>query len=268
MKKGITLITMGSGNVKVLRKTLESFSGICDEIIYGDLLLFPEDREVVTSYQKDFNLKILALPFDYIFSRGFSACLNLLALHSSNDMVMYMNTSEVIDEDYGTLDVVKNNPDCNTFFFTHRTDPHRWFRLYNKQDLCWSGLIHEQLRGEYRPYHKPVFMMKDLEKDMDDPFKAKVFDTLKEAVYFQNYINMLNDPLKRGETDPGWVRHVEDNNESFKDRLDQKGDGYRALLHGDYEMFMKYIYTNPDFENQRFESNIAIEYQQDKKYLL
>jgi len=45
MKTGISLITMGAGNVKVLKKTLESFKEVFDEVIYGDLLIYQEDRE-------------------------------------------------------------------------------------------------------------------------------------------------------------------------------------------------------------------------------
>lgn len=267
MSKGITLLTMGSGNVLALKETLKSFSGICNEVIYGDLLLFSEDREIIKSYQKEFNLKIVPFKFDYLFLNGFAPLLNILADNATNDVVMYMNTSEAIDEDYGITEVVNNNfPKCNSFFFIHRTDPHRWYRTYNRHELKWSGRIHEQLKGDYRPYHKPIFMMKDLPKDMGDSFKAKVFDTVKEIVYFTNYMAIIDKPDELGETDPGWVKFATDNYDSFKERLLAKGDGYKAFLDGDLNAFMQY--ANNNIEKEKFESNIGIEYQNDKKYLL
>lgn len=268
MKTGITLITMGAGNVKALRETFLSASLVCDEIVYGDMLLFDDDREMLRSYAKEFNLKIIRIRFDYLFQNGFSSLLNMLSGFATNDVVLYLNTSEVIEEDYGILDAVHTHTHCNTFFFIHRTDPHRWYRLYNRFELQWSGKIHEQLAGEYYPYHKPVFMMKDLPKDMDDPFKSAVFDTCKEIVYFKNYMELIDNPEALGETDPSWVKFATDCYGSFKERLLAKGDAYTAFLDGDLQKLMNYVRHDPGFNRQKFESSIAIEYQNDKKYLL
>lgn len=263
----ITLLTMGAGNVLALKKTLASFKDVCNEFVYGDLLLFPEDREIVKSYQQQFNLKIIPFNFDYLFQHGFSSLLNKLATHATNDIVIYMNTSEAIDEDYGMLDIVKNNTECNAFYFTHRTDPHRWYRCYNRHELKWSGMLHEQLIGEYRPYHKPIIMMKDLDKDMDNTFKAKVFDTVKEIVYFTNYMSFIDNPSLLGATDQGWVKFATDSYQSFKDRLEKKGAAYQAFKDGDLEAFMEYVHNSPEFEKEKFESNLSIEFQVDPMFL-
>jgi hypothetical protein len=267
MKTGITLITMGAGNVKVLGKTLESFSGICDEVIYGDLLVFEEDRQVLAEYHKKYNMAVIHLPFSYIFQNGFSDTLNLLASCASNDMILYMNTSEIVDEDYGVVEAVKDNPDCNSFYFTHRTDPHRWFRLYNRKDLKWSGVIHEQLAGEYRPYHKPVFMMADLEKDMDDERKASILNSIKEIVYFNNYLKIADgDKEALGETDPGWVKFAAENKENMHERMIANGMLYDAFYLFDRS---RLYYAIKNYKKDiPFESSDLIEYQGDKKYLL
>lgn len=265
-KIGISLLTMGAGNVLVLKETLKSFSGVCNEVIYGDLLLFDEDREIVKSYEKEFNIKIVPFKFNYLFENGFSSLLNELAKHATNDIVMYMNTSEIIDEDYGIKEIVENNKECNAFYFIHRTDPHRWYRIYNRHELKWSGRIHEQIEGEYRPYHKPIFMMQDLEKDLQDKKKAIILDSVKEIVYFQNYMSIVDNPETLGATDTGWIKFATENYESMKDRLEKKGLGYEAFLRGDFEILKKYIAEIP---NEKFESNIGIEYQTEpKKYLL
>jgi len=78
MKTGITLVTMAQGNPLVLKETFKSFWGIVDEIIFGDLTLFSDDKELIKSYQNEFNLKIVEYPFNYIFKNGFSSILNSL----------------------------------------------------------------------------------------------------------------------------------------------------------------------------------------------
>lgn len=265
MKTGISLITMGAGNVIVLRETLESLKTVCDEIIYGDLLLFPEDREIVHIYEREYNMKIVKFPFDYIFKNGFSACLNTLAEKASNDMVVYMNTSEVIEKDNGILKTI--SPEYNCYFFDHATDPHRWFRMYNRKELKWSGRIHEEVVGEHRPYHKPIFRMADLEKDMYSGFKAKVFDTVKEIVYFTQYMKLIDEPEGIGGTNEGWIKFAHENYESMRCRLLAKGKQYEAFQKGDYTMFMESIYSDQNFTKEIFESSDLVEFQNDPKYL-
>src|ERR1044072_1278503 len=84
--RNISMLTMGCGNVKVLKQTLESFKDVCDEFIYGDLLLFPEDREILRQYEKEYNLHVYEFPFYFIFKFGFSAILNALAGYAKNDL--------------------------------------------------------------------------------------------------------------------------------------------------------------------------------------
>lgn len=268
MKTGITLLTMGAGNVLVLKETLKSFSKICDEVIYGDLLIWKEDRDIIKSYEKEFNLKIVNFPFNYIFKNGFSSLLNELASHATNDFVMYMNTSEVIDEDYGITETVKSNSDCNAFYFTHRQEGHRWHRTYNRHELKWSGRIHEQLAGEYKPYHRPIFMMKDLEKDMENPYKAKIFNLVKEYVYFEQYLQIADNPDLLGETDAGWLRFAKADYNSFKERIDKRPKIKSAFEIGNLYLFWKGIAEDPEFQGEQFKSSNLIAFQGDKIHLL
>ncbi len=270
MKTGITGITMGCGNVIVLKETLKSLSTICDEIVYGDMLFFEDDIEILNSYKNEFNIKIIKMPFNFLFINGFSALLNQLALNSSNDTILYLNTSEVIEKDNGVLDIVK--PDFNCYYFDHATDPHRWFRFYDRRELEWSGRIHESLVPisgyDFRPYHKAIFRMADLEKDMGNPFKAQVFNDIKELVYFKNYMSIVDDQNNLGGTDPGWVKFATENYDSMKERLEKKGDRYKGFLEGKFELFIISALQELRLGPIPFKSNIGIEYQGDKKYLL
>lgn len=263
----VTLLTMGAGNVLVLRDTLESFKNVCNEVIYGDMLLWESDREILKTYQDEYNLKIIPFEFNYLFKNGFSSLLNKLAEYASNDIVMYMNTSEVVDEDYGIAGIIQNNPECNSFYFIHRQENHRWFRTYNRHELKWGGRIHEQLAGEFKPYHKPIFMMKDLEKDLDDTLKAKILNCAKETVYWQQYTSIVEHPEFLEETDPGWLAFCESNYESMKERLFKKGARYQAFIDGDLEAYMYDVMHNPEFEKERFQSSNMIEYQGSPMFL-
>lgn len=259
---------MSSGNPNSLLKTFESFSSICDEIIYGDLLLWPMDRAVVEGYKKDFNLKIIPFKWNALFEHGFSHVLNELASHATNDMVVYANCSEVIEIDYGCLDAVKNNPECNAFYFTHGLENHRWFRMYNRHELKWSGLIHEQLQGDYRPYWKSVFQFADLEKDMDNPYKAKILNLCKEYTYFTQYLRIADDPNALGETDPGWVAFAKADYASFKERMEKRPGVYSAFRTGALSMLWMYLLTDFEFRDEEFKSSDKIAYQGDKIHLL
>lgn len=257
---------MSHGNVKVLKETFESFKGVYDEIIYGDLLLFEEDRQIVKIYQKYYPLKIIPIEFNYIFKNGFASVLNHLATFANNDTVFYMNCSEVIDEDYGILD--RQSEEYNCYYFIHRTDPHRWYRMYNRKEMQWGGRIHEELIGEHRPYPKPIFMMKDLEKDMDNPFKAAVFNSVKELCYFNQYIKIVDDPTLKSVTNDYWLSFAIDNYESMKYRMQKKGKQLEAFETGDFDMLLKEIEESDYFEKERFESSTLLNFQGARKDIL
>lgn len=267
MKRDVTLITMGAGNVLVLKETLKAFSHVCSEVIYGDMLLFEEDRKILHSYKNEFNIDICQLPFNLLYKAGFSMVLNSLAAMAHTPLVLYMNTSEVIDEDYGIMDILNSNPDCNSFYFTHRQERHRWFRLYDRRNLKWHGLIHEELQGDYNPYHKPAFMMKDLEKDMQDPFKASVFNSAKECTYWNQLIRIADNPELLDGVNNGWLNFAKDTYQSMKDRLAQKGRQVEAFENGDLDLFLRSV-NDSSFKNQTFESSNAIAFQGDKIHLL
>lgn len=268
MSRKISLVTMGQGNVLALKKTLDSFKGVVDEVVYGDLLIFNDDRDVLNSYTTEYNLRVIRLPFNYIFQMGFSNLLNYLISNAKNDMVLYMNTSEVIDEDYGINDIVNSNLDCNAFYFTNRNEKHRWFRCFDRQHVKWDGRIHEEPIGDLKPYHKPIFMMKDEEKDMADEFKAAVFNSVKEMVYWNQLMRIVDKPKEKGITNEYWVNFAKEQYQSMKERLELKGNQYKAFLTGDFDLFMNEIQTSDYFQKERFVSNELINFQGARKNIL
>lgn len=241
----ISLITMSQGNPMALKRTFDSFKNVVDEIIFGDLTIFEEDTKLIESYKEEYNLKIVKFPFDFIFKNGFSSILNSLSDHAKNDIVIYMNCSEIIL--YGKYSILDNvNNEFNCYYFDHSTDPHRWYRMYNRKELKWAGIIHEEVIGIHRPYHKAIFRMADTEKDMVDPFRAAVFNDIKELCYFNQYVRLVDEPEHKIITNSGWLNFALDGYESFKYRMEKKGKRYEAFLKGDLGMYLDDIKNNPD----------------------
>lgn len=265
VNKKITLVTMGQGNPIALKRTLESFKDVVSEIVFGDLLIFEHDRELIKSYQSEYNLKIIPLPFNFIFENGFAHTLNTLAEHTTNDFVLYMNIGEVMD---GEFDVLGKLNHCNCYYLDHAVETHHWYRLYNKKQLKWGGIIHEEVVGNRTPYPTPIFRFGDTEKDVSDEFYAKVMNDVKEICYFSQYLKLVDQPELIANTHQGWVQYSKDSYDSLKERLLAKGKRYEAFVKGDFKMYLDDIFNNPEFEKERFNSTTLINFQGARKDIL
>lgn len=254
----ITLITMAQGNIIALRRTLDSFKGICNEFIIGDLFIFSEDREQAKELYADLNVIWCKFPFNYIFQNGFACILNDLAKQSTNDLVIYMNVGEIIDKN---LDTSLIKPEYNCYSFNHSEDPHTWVRCYNRHHLYWTGMIHEVVVGNGKQCPTHLFMMADTEKDMDDPFKAKVFNDTKELVYWKQYLRLIQRPDLIGFTGRGWVDHARDAYQSYTERMQKKGNRLKAFELGDLSIYLNDIYSSSEFATERMESTQLINLQ-------
>lgn len=263
--KKITLITMGQGNPVALKRTLDSFKGTVDEIIFGDLLIFDSDRAIIEKYKEEYNLQIIRMPFNFIFDHGFALTLNALAFHATNDWILYMNVSEVMDGDHPIKAQMSDEYNC--YPLDHAVETHRWFRLYNRKELQWGGIIHEEVIGDLRQCPFFVMRFQDTEKDVEDSFKAKVCNDVKEINYWKQYMLLVEDPALRGTTHQGWIDHAKADYDHFKERMLKKGKRYEAFLTGNLTMYLEDIYTNPEFEKERFESTELINFQGNRMLL-
>lgn len=264
-KEGLTLLTMGQGNPAALKRTLDSFKGICNEVIFGDLLIFESDRQIIRGYQEEYNMPIVEFEFNHIFKHGFANTLNTLAYYATNDFVLYMNIGEVMDGEFDVLG--KLNNDFNTYYLTHAIEKHHWFRLYNRKELQWNGLIHEEVYGKRISNPTPVFQFADTEKDLTTDFYVKVMNDVKELCYFYQYLKLVDNPELIGATNLGWVDYAKDGYDNLKERLLKKGKRYQAFQEGNLSKFLEDIFTNPEFENERHESSELINYQGNRKLL-
>ncbi len=249
----ISLVTMGQGNPIALRRTIEAFLPVVDEIIFGDVLLFEEDRKVIETYKHEYPLRTFQFDFNYIFKNGFSAILNELASYAKNRYVIYMNVSEVIDG--GDFKAALSD-EYNAYYFDHAMEKHHWFRFYDKTEMRWRGIIHEEIhpipgrKVELRACPTPSFRMADTDKDMDSPFKAKVYNDVKELVYFFNYMKLVDCPELIGVTHPGWVDYARDGYQSLKERIEKKGARYQAFIDSNLEAYLEDAYANKEFQEE------------------
>lgn len=258
----ITLITMSQGNPLALKRTLDSFAPYVDEVVFGDMLVFNQDRAIIETY----GMKIVPTEFNFIFKNGFAATLNHLASHASNDWCIYMNVGEVIESIHQT----DRNPFWelpeslsmayrkNCYCFDHATDTHKWFRMYDRTKLEWAGIIHEELVGGKQPYDAPIFRMADTHKDAQ-PFAAKVYNDIKELVYFKQYLRLVDEPGIIGITNQGWVAYAKRDYAYIKERMEAKGLRLQAFETGDLQLYLSEIYQ-PNF-TEEFEDSDIIHFQ-------
>lgn len=240
----ITLITMSQGNPLALKRTLDSFKGLCNEVIFGDLLLLETDRVIIETY----GVKMIPLPFNFIFKNGFAATLNELAKHATNDWCLYMNVGEVIESTVLTME----DTTANCYCFDHATETHKWYRLYNRKELQWAGIIHEELEGGKRAAAEPLFRMADTDKD---EVNATLYNDVKELVYFKQYLRLVDEPGIIGITNQGWVNYAKESYQHIKDRLEAKGRRLEAFETGDLHLYLN------EAINQEFLSNQIIHFQ-------
>jgi|SRR6185369_1791818 len=268
MNRKISFVTLTQGNPIALRRTMDSLRGICDNYVVGDLCVFREDSEAISELKNDYPLHHARTNFNSLYQHGFSHNLNCLASLAKNDIVVYLNVGEVIESNEKDI-LATISDEYNCYYIDHATEKHRWFRVWNRTEMKWSGLIHEEIVGDYRPYHKPLFRFADTEKDMVDPFKAAVYNDIKEIVYWRNLMRIVDEPEVLGATAEGWVHFAKDNYSTMQERLLKKGVRPKAFEPwlGDLNMYLNDVYSNPEFEKERFESNHIIEFQGDPKYL-
>ena len=126
-KKMVTLITPTQGNPIALKRTIDSLAGVINEVIVGSVCIFEKDEELIQSYDREVNLKLIKMPFNYIFCNGFSNTLNLLASYATNDWVIYLNVGEVVEEGKSQI-LDRLNDDYHCFYLDHATETHHWFR--------------------------------------------------------------------------------------------------------------------------------------------
>lgn len=237
-KKMITLITPTQGNPIALKRTIDSFKGVVNEVIVGSVCVFPEDNEKIVSYGSEIFVKLINLPFNYIFKNGFSATLNVLASYATNEWVVYMNVGEVIHS--GKDDILsKLSNRVNCYYIDHPTELHYWYRVYNRTQLQWSGIIHEEVSGNRVSDPTPLFTFDDTPKDSDDKFKEAVYNDIKELVYFNQYLKLVDQPYLIGNTNAGWVQFAKDGFHSFIERMHKKGNRYEAFITGDLQMYLE-----------------------------
>lgn len=247
---------MGQGNPLALKRTIDSFSGLCNEVIFGDLLVFEHDREVISGY----GCKMVRLGFNHIYEHGFADILNILADHASNEWVIYMNVGEVIDEGDIIANFMTDQTRHNCFYFNHKEDPHQWIRCYRKSQLKWSGPIHEEVVGSKNPAPSILFTMKDTEKDMEDTFKANVYNEIKDLVYTRQYCRIMEEPDKIGACNEGWLKWAREQDPPMRTRL-ESNLFYEAFEKGDFNMMMNAAIEHLDTSELKHVSSKLINFQ-------
>jgi len=231
----ITLITLTQGNPIALKRTIDNvvanFDGKVNEVIIGDLCVLD------SLYKTQDDLQLIKLPFNELFLNGFGATLNKLAKHATNDICLYMNVGEIVE---GNINLKQFANGYNLWNFNHATETHQWGRMWNRKELTWSGRIHEEVVGNKRLAPSIIFTMADTPKDDADPFYSAVMNTVKEYVYWNQYLMLIDRPNERGATNSGWIKYAQDSYEDIKRRMNANPERIQAMIDGDLDRFLFY----------------------------
>jgi hypothetical protein len=236
----ITLITLTQGNPIALQRTIDNvvewFGSLVNDVVVGDLCVFESDRKKL-EYKSVMNFEgvTVPLPFNELFLNGFGATLNKLAKHATNDICLYMNVGEIVE---GNINLKQFANGYNLWNFNHATETHQWGRMWNRKELTWSGRIHEEVVGNKRLAPSIIFTMADTPKDDSDPFYSAVMNDIKELVYFNQYLMLVDRPGERGATNLGWIQYAQDSYKSIEERMVGKGARYVAFVDGDLQKYL------------------------------
>lgn len=252
----ITLITLTQGNVIALKRTIDNvkitFKGYVNQVVVGDLCIFEEDAIKIDT----FDVIRVPMPISQLYNNGFASVLNSLSEYSTNDLCLYMNVGEIVETEVNTHTLNKH---WNCYAFNHATEPHQWVRLWDKKKLKWSGRIHEEVIGDRHLCPTVIFQMADTEKDKGEPFYEWVMNDIKEMVYFNQYLSLVDKPNEIGATNAGWVDYAKESYQHIKDRLLVKGQRLQAFCDNDN---LNYIaLAKEDFKANEFENNKLIHFQ-------
>ncbi len=237
----ISLATVTQTNPVALRRTVDnlkaSFGGLCNEFVVGDVSIFPGQ------FSEGFDdVRFIPMEFNYLFKHGFASALNHVASHATNDLCLYLNVAEIVGA-HLNASVIKDEFNC--YPFNHAEDPHIWVRMWDRRELSWSGRIHEEIVGPKRQCPHLIFQMADTPKDDKDDFHARVYNDVKEMVYFQQYVHLVEHPEELGATNVHWLNYARSEYDDLKRRLDAKGARYQAFIDGDKEAYIKAATENP-----------------------
>lgn len=248
-RRMLTLITPTQGNPIALKRTINSLKGIINEVVVGSVCVFEEDEDLIQSYENEINLKVVKMPFNYIFCNGFSNTLNKLAEFAINDWVIYLNVGEIVEEGQHNI-LGKINNDYNCYYLDHATETHLWYRVYNKKEVQWGGILHEEIASGIglRPYNEaPLFRFADTPKDDEEWFYGRVMNDAKECVYFNLYLKLAEQSHLIDNTNQGWIQFAKEGYHGFIERLHAKGDMYEAFLTGNKKLLLEYINANESY---------------------
>lgn len=147
-----------------------------------------------------------------------------------------MNVSEVIE---GPVQTQLINGQYNCFKFDHATETHKWLRLWDKRECRWAGRIHEEVGGGVKVCPEILFRMADTEKDNGNPFRAWVYNFIKDVVYHQQYNIIATNEREIGPTNQGWVKWAKESYDHHYAKVHEHPQLLGHFITNDIPAFLK-----------------------------
>jgi hypothetical protein len=225
------------GSSEPLKRTIESVKGIADEVVIVHQKLFDDDADVASSLAD----KVCTLDWNIVFQEGgFSTLPNAGAAVATGPWMLLLGVGETIAEQYSPIRQTLENASNRVMFrCNHHNDVHTWQRIWSPSGgVYFSGPIHEDCgNGLGGPV---IFRMQDHDKQPhEETLRNECIKWWKNCSYHANYFFLLNNPDKRGFTDPGWNNFVNGARESIEDFIESNKDLMEAAWDGDRYAFEK-----------------------------
>jgi hypothetical protein len=238
------IIPWVGGNPEPLKRTIESCKGIVDEAVIVHQKMFDDDAEVAESLAD----KVCTTDWNEVFKDGgFSLLPNAGAATAKGPWMLLLGVGETIAEQYSPIRQTLENASNRVMFrCDHKGDIHAWQRIWNPSGgVYFCGPIHEDCgNGLGGPV---IFRMQDYDKEPHgDSFRNECIKWWKNCSYHANYFFLLNNPDKRGFTDPGWLQFVQGARESIEDFVETNKDLMEAAWEGDRDGFYEGVSRRMD----------------------
>lgn len=242
------LVPWWGGGLAPLKRTIDSCSGIVDEVVIVHQKLFNEDAEAVRSLTP----KIATTNWNETFEHGFGHMTMQGVPLCNGPWILWLGTGETIAEQFVPIRQFLSSAKNRELVYrvSHHNDSNLWQRFFcPSAGNIVSGLIHEDVNGEQS---NVIARFQDTPKESSgDPFKDEVLKWYKVVVYNWNYLRLGNNPSELGNTHPGWMAFVRGAWDGIVKFCDDNSDLIEAGKSGDREAFYAGVRRRMEEDNRK-----------------
>jgi hypothetical protein len=132
-----SIVSFYWGNKKNLDSYVAHASEYTDDIVIVNI-------DLLNSFESFGNVKVVNVPFDYLFHNGHDDILNLANKHTKYDWVYYLAVGKrIVNINY---ELMNKYPNTKWFYDKELNNPiDKWIKFYDKNYTHWHKKVHESI---------------------------------------------------------------------------------------------------------------------------